>query len=996
MTALLPDGFPAFFEALWGHAPFPWQARLAAQVCREGRWPEVIDAPTGVGKTATIDIAVFHLALEAGCRSDRRAPVRILFVVDRRLVVDEAAQRARRMAEELASASTGILKEVADALRRLAADDGAAPPLAVARLRGGMPRETDWARSPSQPTIVLSTVDQVGSRLLFRGYGVSRSMWPVHAGLVGADALWLLDEAHLSEPFAQTLSAVRCLRGRPAGAAPFMAVRLSATPAHAVAVARFGLDEEDRAHPIVARRLSAAKATELRKAGAEPADDFVQAALELAGRVAPAPATKTRGKRSPGQEPPSVPAGPPACVVAVVVNRIALARAVFEGLQASLAGGNGALAGADVVLLIGRSRPLDRERIIGAFWDRIRAGRTRSADDRPLFVVATQCIEAGADIDVDALVTQVAPIDCLRQRFGRLDRLGGRGASRAIVIAAADDLDPKRELVYGRRTAEAWKWLEAQADGLDFGVAAMEERLAAAGPAPVAERPDAPVLFPAYLDLWVTTSPPPSADPDPALFLHGPERSGDVAVVWRADVEPLLDQAAGTAEERLRQLADLLAACPPSPLEAVPVPVWSLKRWLAGDTGDGVDADIPTRSVAEDQRAPRSHDVVRLDDDGPELVRADALRAGDRVLLPSSQGGCDRWGWAPASAAVVTDLGMEANQRQRRRAVVRLHPEVLAVTVAMADSDAASDAWRSVRDLLAHLGDASPAEIAREAAALPELPSAWRDLLRHIAGRRRGAWIVAYEPGDMTRGVVLGSSVEVPDAPGLEVEEAGVPAATEEAATLGRTVPIELEPHCMAVEREAGAIATRLGLPDGIVRAIRLAARLHDAGKAEPRFQALLHGGTLAALAEDRLLAKGVGDARAVGLPERDRPPPGFRHEALSVALAMRHPEVTALDPELRELVLWLIGTHHGHGRPFFPPTTPPDGRQIRLSLAGAELAASDSEAPLAIDGGWVELRHALVDRFGHWELARLEAVLRLADHRVSAEEQRRVTGNEA
>ena len=59
-----------------------------------GHWPDVLDLPTGAGKTAALDIAMFHLALEAAKRQARRAPVRIAFIVDRRLIVDDAFARA--------------------------------------------------------------------------------------------------------------------------------------------------------------------------------------------------------------------------------------------------------------------------------------------------------------------------------------------------------------------------------------------------------------------------------------------------------------------------------------------------------------------------------------------------------------------------------------------------------------------------------------------------------------------------------------------------------------------------------------------------------------------------------------------------------------------------------------------------------------------------------------------------------------------------------------
>lgn len=65
----------------------------------------------------------------------------------------------------------------------------------------------DWLEDPSRPAIV-GTVDMIGLRLLFEGYGVSRKMRPYHAGLLGADTLVMLDEAHLVPQFEALLAEI--------------------------------------------------------------------------------------------------------------------------------------------------------------------------------------------------------------------------------------------------------------------------------------------------------------------------------------------------------------------------------------------------------------------------------------------------------------------------------------------------------------------------------------------------------------------------------------------------------------------------------------------------------------------------------------------------------------------------------------------------------------------------------------------------------------------
>ncbi len=586
MPDLTVERFPEFFRALWGQEqePFAWQKDLASRVLEnlEHPWPEAIALPTASGKTACLDIAVYALAAQAEIGESaqcRTAPRRIFFVVDRRVIVDEAHERAHSLANKLRTAGEGILWEVGERLRKLGGTD---IPLACFQLRGGMYRSDSWARSPLQPTIVASTVDQLGSRLLFRAYGRTFKAWPIQAGLAANDSLVLLDEAHCAVPFLETLQAVRKYRGwaeKPL-LTPFHVTIMSATPPAGVTDVFRDTSDEPRMpeHPLGARQM-ASKPTILvppiKASGSKALNEFAKQLAKTAERLAD---------------------GKPVAVI-IFANRVATVRMTHR----ILAEENGDRA----VLLTGRMRPFDKDDTVREDLERLSASKSAIRKlDAPLFVIATQTLEVGANLDFDLLVTECASLDALRQRFGRLNRMGrkieclaGRRVNSvaAILIRADQTGTSDDDPVYGAALGRTWNWLKAQVDEddtIDMGIASLGERLPARDELFQLNAPTshAPVMLPAHLDCWVQTAPEPVPTPDISVFLHGPERaSADVQACWRADLD--LD----ASEERA---LEILTLCPPAVGECLPVPIWFMRRWLTGkcrhrySAGDAVPAKI--------------------------------------------------------------------------------------------------------------------------------------------------------------------------------------------------------------------------------------------------------------------------------------------------------------------------------------------------------------------------------------------------------------------
>ena len=220
---------------------------------------------------------------------------------------------------------------------------------------------------------------------------------------------------------------------------------------------------------------------------------------------------------------------------------------------------------------------------------------------------------------------------------------------------------------------------------------------------------------------------------------------------------------------------------------------------------------------------------------------------------------------------------------------------------------------------------------------------------------------------------------------------------------------VSLSDHSRHVEAEARLILDVLSgqFEPSVLEAVVLAALYHDAGKAHPAFQEMLREDGEGP-AEGVLLAKSRGNGR---MDRRH-----FRHELGSALALLEHAHVST--DNVRGLAAYLAAAHHGKVRLGIrslpgarrnnrdsnpeadkllgyrvsePETLPPVdlGQGLRIP----ETILDMSIARIGIDENerrsWLEQSIALLERYGPFRLAYLETIVRAADMRASAEEQK-------
>ncbi len=397
-----------FFNEAYGNSVDPdfgsynYQRRLA-----EAAWPDLLDVPTGMGKTAAVVLAwLWKRGWRRGSRQsqpDIDTPRRLIYCLPMRVLVEQTVSNVEGWLKAL-----GIHGKPGEGN------------VSVNVLMGGEEdaRKAKWTSYPEEDSILIGTQDMLLSRALMRGYGMSRFNWPIHFALLHNDALWVFDEVQLMGAGLATSAQLEAFRRAFPPAKSSRTLWVSATMKRSwldtvdlhpdlQTLTTLTIDDQDREQ--AADRLRADKP--LLKASFSLSEDtrtkaglwaYLQAlsALVLEGH-------------DPGAQ------------TLVIVNRVERAQELFRLLRKMR-------PGKPDLLIHARFRAAERA-------EQVRRLREDSPQDR--IIVSTQATEAGVDISSKTLITELAPWPSLVQRFGRCNRYGEHNAPGACIrwINIADD-----------------------------------------------------------------------------------------------------------------------------------------------------------------------------------------------------------------------------------------------------------------------------------------------------------------------------------------------------------------------------------------------------------------------------------------------------------------------------------------------------------------------------------------------------------------------------
>jgi CRISPR-associated endonuclease/helicase Cas3 len=579
-----------------------------------------------------------------------------------------------------------------------------------------------------------------------------------------------------------------------------------------------------------------------------------------------------------------------------------------------------------VEILTGTMRGLERDELLAKPIMKRFLYPENSYEQGPAILVSTSAGEVGFDLNADHLVCDVAPLDSIIQRLGRVNR---RGDGKAEVHLFAKKIDgkkkPKEEEDPPKHTFESASIAALEVlktlpkvseeetaviyDASPRAFAQIDKPLIALSPKPYAVE-----LTDILLDAWSMTTVTERMPGRPPVgpWLRGVDEEGpQTTIAWRTELD--LD---GFGELDTNDIEEWFDAHRILPHETLTVPTrsaadWLLKRYKT--LSSERRSEIDQRACIIDRVGIKVLEFGKLIGE-LNIKRLDSILDAD-VILPASFGGIERGeGLLDESAPepVKGDPGSVPDFLKE--------PDVADVTVKYPRFRQ----WRTVGD------DADPEETALKV-LVGEEPSNSEKFSRFAVEL----------PSDKNGHVQLISFV-----PKSERREFG-------------TQKQSLVCHVGLVEKYASEIANRLTLPPDILRALELAAAWHDRGKDRDIWQRAVGGEP----GKDAI-GKSGGSMRPISR--------NYRHEFGSIReLSGAHEG--KIDANIFDLAMHMIAAHHGRGRPHFPK-------------GGFDPCARASSPQIATDA--IRRFARLQRHYGHWRLAWLENLLRCADAMASAEKE--------
>lgn len=955
------DQFDKSFETLTGNVPFPWQRSLFNEFTR-GVFPASCNLPSGLGKTSVIPIWLLALASS----SPGAIPRRLVYVVNRRTVVDQATEEAKRIRDRIKDLPNchKILCERCS----LPNDPAHASPLAISTLRGQFADNREWSRNPAQAAVIVGTVDMIGSRLLFEGYGSSFRTRPLQAGFLGQDVLLVHDEAHLEPAFQQLLEAIQYEQHQRENADSltwfkFRVMALTATSRGGEEP--FELTAEERTPPDtlpksltkpihhVWQRLAAKKGLRfISSPRAQVPNAMAERALEH----------KDSGK-----------------AILVFARTVDAVNAVRNSLSRSKVEDD------QVALLTGTIRGYERDQLANnnAVFVRFLPASSQTSSDgskpRTVYLICTSAGEVGVDLSADHMVSDLSTLDSMAQRFGRVNRRG-EGQAQIDVIYESDPNPKKKDDAFERARWETLSLLQSlppcqwiadrveaspQAIGCLMGELTESQRNAAFAPAPEI-LPVSDILFDAWALTTIKGSLP--ARPPVGDWLHGvSEREPqETFVAWRNEVDLDLFTAKDEGERHRREevITALLSEFPLIPHELLrdrTTRVHEALAVLARERGDA-----PAWVIQPDESVQITTLSVLAEKDKKGFV---VPLGGRTVVLSARAKGLSTGGTLDGGAAFephssvdydVAGLPFQQTQQsqQARAAYIRL-------------KSVHSDGQTRYELIARTLG-------LEEGFEIPPIDDGVDDeehdqqLIKAFAETAFGAVRIAFrlEPDAAVVDEDLRSDYVILRPVGAK-------------NTVGKPKWPALDRHAMGVSSFAKSICERLKLSRELTSVVTFAAACHDLGKDREVWQR-------GAENWDR---KGIR-AKPVAKTLHGRPPEnlnGFRHEFASLIDVQSIPEYSdefaKLSSEMKDIVLHLIAAHHGRARPHFPGRDDADLRTRRANNFVRRVIRPeniDPARPTAVSTfveGLIPARFARLQRkFGRWGLAYLESLVRAAD----------------